>query len=249
MSDKNLNSNIQKTYFKYNHIRTKLLLFIDNEIHSKIKQNNKNFKFNYENEITLSFEETFTQQQTNKNDFTLSNIQTIKNDNLDKSLLLINVFSNKITEKIHQQERGNIHSSKTVSKECNHPNKPLNNIFRLNRKFYSIKNLSKHSSTFLILPKQKRSAEYLKNLCNNFKKSINDKKTTKHIRVSSISSKFFNLSKDKKTKKNEVKMQKSRKDNLYTFSLFKKSQKGNFLTNTNNRISGKSANSNLVIII
>ena len=62
MSENNINTNVQNSYYKYNRIRTKLLLFIDKEIQSKIKQNNKNFKFNYQDEIKINFEETFSQK-------------------------------------------------------------------------------------------------------------------------------------------------------------------------------------------
>ena len=78
MSENNINTNIQNSYYKYIRIRTKLLLFFDKEIQSKIKQNNKNLKFNYQDEIRISFEETFIQKQANKYDFLGSNVQKIK---------------------------------------------------------------------------------------------------------------------------------------------------------------------------
>ena len=129
----------------------------------------------------------------------------------------------------------------------------LENIICFKKKFYSIKNLSKQSSTFLILLKQKNVDEYLTNLCNCLKICKNNKKTATHIRSISISTKLINFNEDKKTtkKSNEIKIPKSKKDNnnIYTFSLFRKSQKGNLATNTKKRISGKSTNSIFVTII
>ena len=57
MATKNISTNIKNPYLRNNKIRTKLLLFIDNEIKSKIKQNHKNLKFNCENgiQVRISF--------------------------------------------------------------------------------------------------------------------------------------------------------------------------------------------------
>ena len=244
MSITKTNTNIHNSYIKFNQIRTKLLLFIDNDIQSKIKH--QNLKFKCEDEIKISFEESFIQKQADKYDFP-SSLKTKKNDDSDKSLSTIDVSSNKIPEKSNQKERVNIHA-KTFAKVCNRPNKLSNNIVCFNRKVYSIKNLSKQSSTFLILPKQKNAFEYLKNLCNNLKICKKHNKPPKNIRSISISPKFFDFIKDKKTlkKRRGIKMQKLTNDNLYSISLLKKSQKENFETNSKHRIYRKSTNSILI---
>ena len=238
MSEKNINTNIHNSYNLYNRIRTKLLLFIDNEIRSKIKQNN-NLKFNGNGEIKISFEETFIQNQDNKCNFPSSNILKVKKkDILDKTLSTI-VTPNKIIKNRYQKEIGDVYS-KTINKKGN----CLNNIICFKKKIYSIKNLSKQSSTFLILPKQKSAAEYLKNLCNNLKKHKKNKKFLLRNKRISINTKF----KDKKIIKNsnEKNILKSNNDKLYSFSLFKKSQKKNFVTNSKHQISKKSAYSILI---
>ena len=248
MSIKDTNINIRNSYYKNNRIRTKLLLLIDNEIQSKIKQNNKNLKYKYEDEnfFKISFEETFIQNQNNKFDFCSSVIlKSKKYDNSGKSFLTTDDSTNKINEKSQEKERDSIHS-KTLSKKYNSSNKLLNNVIHFHKKIYSIKNISRQSSTFLILPKQKNGFEYLKNLCNSIKKSKHSKKSAKYIRSNNIKTKLFDLSNDKKINResNEIKMQKSIKDtNLYSFSLFRKSNKRNILINSKHRISGKSTNS------
>ena len=88
MSTKNIHSNIRNSYCKNNRIRSKLLLFIDDEIQSKIKQNTQNLYFKCEDEtqIGITFEETFTHKLTNKYDFSSSNIPILRKiDNSDKS--------------------------------------------------------------------------------------------------------------------------------------------------------------------
>ena len=246
MSTENIETYVPNSYSKYNRIRAKLLLFIDSEIQSKIKH--QKLKFNCEDEIKISFEETFIQKQIDKYDFSSSKILKTKIDNSNKTISTNVESSKKITEKPHHKKRSNVHS-KTFTKEGNHPNKLLNDTIRFNQKFYSIKNVTKQSSTFLILPKQKNATRYLKTLCNNLKIRSKNKSHAKHYRPLSISTKFFDFSKDKKDnrKSNEIKMHRSKKDNLYTFSLFRKSQKGNFITNPKPRRYGKS--SNLILII
>ena len=68
MSKKNMDTNIRNSYLKNNLIRMKLLLFIDNEIHSKMKQKIKNLKLNCgdKTQIKISFEETYSQKQINQ---------------------------------------------------------------------------------------------------------------------------------------------------------------------------------------
>ena len=227
-------------YFKNNKIRTKLLLFIDNEIQFKIKQKTNNLKFNCENEnqTKISFEETFTQKYKDKyNCFTSSIFKKKKNDNSDKSFSTID-DSNKIIEKPHK--RGNTHS-KT---HYNNPNKLFNNVIYYDKKIYSIKNISRQSSTFLILPKQKKAAEYLKILCNNLKMDKNDKKIAKQFEAISCKNNSFFLKKIKST-------QKSSKVNIPKYNnhaLFRKSQtKNSIILNTKNKITRKSTN-NMILI-
>ena len=231
MSIRNTLADMQNSYLRKNQIRTKLLLFIDNEIKSKIKQNTQNVKFNYtyESQFKISFEETFTQKQRNKYVFFTSIIRgNIKNNNSDKSSSTIDNSPNKITKKPYQKKRSSTHS-KTLTKEKNRSNEMLNNSIYFKRKLYSIKKILRQSSTFLILPKPKNGAEYLKALCNNLKISKSHKKPVKHVRSNSITKcKLLDLNKDKK---NEIITQKFKKENQYTHSLFKKSQKGNLVIN------------------
>ena len=251
MLTKNTNTNVRNTYLRNNRIRTKLLLFIDNELQSKIKQNNYNLKFTCGDEafFSISFEETFIQEEKNKYIYPASYIlKTKQNDNSNKSSSTNDGSSNKNTEKSHQNEITNIHS-KTFNKEDCHPNKLLNNNICFHKKIYSIKILSRQSSTFLILPKQKNAADYLKNLCNNLKickKDKDDKTPVKHFKSININSQFCYLNNDKKTSRkfNQIIMRKSKKDNLYNHSLFRKTQKGNFEFNSkHHRIYGKSTRS------
>ena len=239
-----MNTNIRNSYIKNNRIRTKLLLFIDNEIQSKTKKNNKNLKFNCKNETSfkISFEETFTQKETIKYGFSFSNILiTKKNDNSDKSVSTIDGSSNKIIKKSVKKNKSDI-KFKSFSEEDNLSNKSLNIIICFREKNYSIKNLSKQSSTFLILPKQKNATEYLKTLCNNLKICKKYKKPTKRNTSINIKTNLFDLSKDKKSpkKSNGTKFQKSKNNSQYTYSLFKKPQKRNFVFNPKNKISTNS---------
>ena len=250
MSSKKMNANIQYSYLRNNRIRTKLLLFIDNEIQSKIKQNNQNLKFNCEDEsqIKICFEETFTQKQTEKYDFSSSDLlKSKKNLNSDKSFSTVDDSPKKIPEKSYKKRCSN--HSKTLMKECKHSKKLFDDTICFHKKIYSIKNILRQSSTFLILPKQKKGVEYLKTLCKNLKLSKSDKKSIKRIRsISNTKSKLLSLSKDKKNlkKSNEIKLQKSKKDNEYIYSLFKKPQKDSFALNSKKKISRKSTN--LVLI-
>ena len=207
-----MNINNQNPYFKINKIRTKLLLFIDNEIQSKIKQNIKNLKFNCAEETPtrIIFEETFTHKRTHKYSFSFSNIGE--------------------TKKINNSCRffSTVRGSSIVD-EYNHSIKQSNNSICLHKKIHTIKNRSKHSSAFLTIPKRKNASEYLKSLCNKLKIRKKDKKPNKHNRSSVIKRKLLDLSKDKKSRKisNEIKLEKSNKNNQYTYSLFRKPQKAN----------------------
>ena len=82
-------SNIQNPYFKNNRIRTKLLLFIDNEIQSKLKQNIQNLKSNCknENQIKINLEETFNQKPIKKYFFSFQILIKLK-----KMKIQINLF-------------------------------------------------------------------------------------------------------------------------------------------------------------
>ena len=249
MSTKNTNSSIQNSYCKNNRVRTKLLLLIDNEIQSKIKQNNLKLKYKYEDEtlFRMNFEETFIQKQINKYYFSSSKILETgkKNENSDKSLSTDDGSSNKGAEKSYQNGRNNNHC-RTVHKKGNRTNKLLDNSINFHKKMYSIKNLSKQSSTFLILPKQKNAAKYLKTLCNNLKICKNYKKTVKQTKAININIKSNDFSSDKKVaiKSNKIKLQKPKKDNnLNNFCLFRKPKKKSVVVNSKNRTSGKNNNS------
>ena len=247
MSTKNTITSIQSSYLRNNQIRTKLLLFIDNEIQSKIKQNNHNLKFICEDEIRIkiSFEETFTQKRRNKYVLYSSIItKNRKNINSDKSSSTIDGSSNKNIKKRNQTKRINTYS-KICNKKNNHSNEILNNYIYFNEKIYLVKKISRQSSTFLILPKHQNGTEHLKILFNNLKIAKNNKKPIKKIRsiksISNTKSKLFDLNKDKITpkKSNEIITQKSKKENHYTHSLFRKSHKDNFVINSKYLTSGK----------
>ena len=252
MSSKTANKNTTDFYSKHNRIRSKLLLFIDNEIQSKIKESNQNLKLNCEDEILIkiSFEETFIQKQINNHYHSSSSsiLKIRKNNNSDKSFSTIDNSPNKITKTSTKKIR-NSHS-KTLIKKDNSTNKLFDNIICFNEKVYSLKNVSRQSSTFLILPKQKKSAEYLKSLCNNLKICENDKKYVKNIKSIYINTKMLNFNNDKKVirKSNVVKKQRAKKESLYTNILFKKSQNGNFEINSKSRIFEKSNNSMFISI-
>ena len=235
MSAKITNINIQNSYSKNNKIRTKLLLFIDNEIQSKIKENGQKLKFTveYETEFKISFEETFTQTHTNKYDFYSLNTQKKqKDDNIGKSYSTIDYSSKKISGKLYQNERGIIHS-KTLNKEDNLQKKILNNTICFNNKIYTIKNVSRQSSTFLILKKQKNAAAYLKNLCNNLKITKSNKSHTRYSKHTNINTKFSDSKQNKTSSKksNEIKIQKSKINKKYTNSSFSKLQNVNAVNN------------------
>ena len=240
-----MSANTRNFYFRNNKIRSKLLLFIDNEVQSKIKQNNQNIKFKLENEslIKICFEETFTQKKAKKRDFSiLSTLKTKKTENSDKSVSTIDDTSNKITVKSPLKKWGITHSKTLSGEEIRQNNKILDNKICYNEKVYSIKTLSKHSSTFLILPKRKNAAEYLKNLCNNLKICKNGKKPIKKSESININRKSLNLGQNKKVtkKQNKNKNRKSIIENRYNCSLFKKQQKENIFINPKNQISRKS---------
>ena len=240
MSEKNIDISVKSSYSKNNQIRTKLLLFIDNEIQSKIKQKNNDLKISCEDEIQtkISFEETFSQKETDKYDFFPTNVSKLnKNNTSERSFSTID-DSNKILEKSHK--RGNTHS-KTY---CNQPNKFLSNTIYYNKKVYTIKNRSRQSSTFLILPKQKKAADYLKTLCNNLKISKKDEKTIKQCGTINLKYQFLGLGQEKKSNKisSNINIPKPKKSNQCAFALFRKSTKRNSAFKAKNQLSRKSTN-------
>ena len=78
----------------------------------------------------------------------------------------------------------------------------------------------------------------MQNLCNNLKICKIRKNPAKHNASSIFKSKLFNLNRDEKPPKklSQVKMKKSKKDNKYTYSLFRKSKKKNSVLNPKNKI-------------
>ena len=246
MTSENTNSNIKNSYLKNNRIRTKLLLFIDNEIlSSKMNRNNEKIKCRYNDDIQfkINFEETFCQKQAFKYDFSSSNIiKTKKSDKIDKSFLGIDNSTNKIITKLNKKERRSTHL-KILAKEGDRLNKILNNtVYLNNKKTYSGKNLPRRSSTFLLLSKQKNAAEYLKTLCYNLKINKKDKKPVTKCATISLKSKSYNFIKHKKVSKKsaKIKVSESKKNNKHIHSLFRKQQKDNFTTNSKNKISKNS---------
>ena len=250
MSNQQINTTIQNYHLKNIRIRTKLLLFIDNEIQSKIKQNNKNLKFKCEAEIKIGFEETFTQKQSCKHVYSSSDLfETKKNDNSDKSLSTIDGSPNKVIKKSNIK-RSSTHS-KTTIKKVNSSNKLLNNIVNLNEKNYAIKTQTKKLSALLKLNKQINASEYLKTLCNNLKISKINKRPIKQSQSINLKNKLFNFSQDKKTtrKSNKIKAEKSKKDNKCVHSLFRKPHRENSVVNSKHQVSRKVTGSFLIKFI
>ena len=176
------------TKFNYentaNEIRTKLLLFIDKEIQTKIKQ--KKLFYNPQNKeqknITLysSINKMYSNQQNkffisfNKFEKKISKNEVIVKKNRRKSQQSISTyFASPITND-KQFQNGNVKNFSVYhgnpEGKRNSQNYYLyNNIINIKKNRYSIKKLQKPTSTFQIYKKPKTDRKYLKNLCNSLK--------------------------------------------------------------------------------
>ena len=168
-----------------NEIRTKLLLFVDKEIQSKIKQKKLYYNPQYEeqrnNILYSNINKTYFHHE---NTFFISSSKfEEKASNKEKKLEQIHQRSQKTIstcfdtsapkDLLFQSENlKNIpvcYGNQTGKKNFNYIFFPSNNIININEKVYSIKKVLKPSSTFQIYKKQKTDIKYLKNLCNSFK--------------------------------------------------------------------------------
>ena len=167
-----------------NKIRTKLLLFIDEEIQFKIKQ--KKLYYNPQNEeknITL-YSDTDKNYSHQENTFFISfskfKEKIAKNDiklktNRQKPQQSISTrLASLITkDKLFQNEDLKnipVYLESSIGKKNFHTHfLPFNNIINIKDNFYLIKKESKPSSTFQIYKKPKTDKQYLRNLCNSFK--------------------------------------------------------------------------------
>lgn len=187
------------SYSKINSIRTKLLLFVDSELHYQKKQKH-NFEYipkvNH-NECCFQIieEEIFSQSKeysfSNKNFYSQGNISTLSCSTYENS--------------------PNI--NKDINTKCS--SLKINNMF-INDKPHLHRNTPKKTNTLIIKKKNiKNSERYLIELCHNLKKA---RKSEKKVKTSKVNNKFkINLIKENKHK--------NKKNNDYnkknTFSLFK----------------------------
>ena len=192
-----------------NKIRTKLLLFIDQEIQSKIKQ--KKLFYNLQNEEQKNIilyphtDEIYSQHQnthfvsfsnfeekTSKNDIKLKKIR--RNSRQSISTCLATPINKDVSFKSRESKNISVCYGNSICKK-NFYNYTLayNNIINIKKNCYSIKKVLKPSSTFQIYKKPKTDRKYLKNLCNSFKIiKKNDFPFNKQMksRLSSVISKF-----------------------------------------------------------
>ena len=168
-----------------NKIRTKLLLFIDQEIQSKIKQ--KKLFYNLQNEEQKNIilyphtDEIYSQHQnthfvsfsnfeekTSKNDIKLKKIR--RNSRQSISTCLATPINKDVSFKSRESKNISVCYGNSICKK-NFYNYTLayNNIINIKKNCYSIKKVLKPSSTFQIYKKQKTDKKYLKKLCNSLK--------------------------------------------------------------------------------
>ena len=217
-------------YKKANKIRMKLLLFIDKEIQSDKKNNQKIIqKRNQEYTSLIQFEETFFQNES----FHFVEINKIIFDSKmkkgkEKNKKLVSKNDSTPIFKIPQNKGillpSNFFIHKTAKKEKSttflNPICELkkahstlfSNHIKLEKKVYSMKLKKKLSSVLEIYTKPKNDKKYLKDLCNNLKRmrpNANRQKSTSFIN---------NLSKSKNTFTHFAATQK--------LKLFKKNKRG-----------------------
>ena len=170
---------------KANKIRTKLLLFIDQEIHFKVKQKKLFYNFQHENaentDLFSNISKTYSHQQSTS--FVSFSIfeQTISKNELKLKKNCPNSQKSASTctatpstkDKIYQGKNLRnipICSSDTIRKTKFDSYFLLyNNCIKIKENLYSINNALKPSSTFQIYKKPKTDKQYLLNLCASIK--------------------------------------------------------------------------------
>ena len=187
-----MNYNKNNIYSLANKIRTKLLLFIDNEISRKSLNSHKKNIIN-EEQIEIHFEETYNQKSDNKICYSINFSKTPPtldtSSKIKKTVNNQNYFnSNSNTRRDFQRRTmehkiDNCNPIRIASK-----NKTTNNITKNNNFIlvddnkYMIKANIKQSRAILIekkkLVKSEKDETYLKNLCRSFKKECSKIKIT-----------------------------------------------------------------------
>ena len=161
------------SFFIANKIRTKLLLFIDQEIQSKIKQNKlKDNLRKYHESKLFNHVKTYAYQpnivfMSTINNFDFSNAknkQKRKNSKNSCSTFEITPNNNNILSQTGENSVNVCDLNFTKRKKISHYNSIC-----FHEKYYSIKRNIRHSSTFQIYKKPKTDKKYLKDLCSNFK--------------------------------------------------------------------------------
>ena len=168
-----------------NKIRTKLLLFVDKEIQSKIKQ--KKLIYNSQHELltdTILYSSTDKTYSYKQNTFFISSPKyeekNSRNEKKPKKNRQTSLESNStclaspttegtLFQKGYLKNIPFCYGSPTC--KVNLPNYffSYNNIINIKENLYSIKKVHKLSSTFRIYKRPKTDIKYLKNLCNSFK--------------------------------------------------------------------------------
>lgn len=167
------------SFFIANKIRTKLLLFIDQEIQSKIKENKlKDNLRKYHESKLFNHVKTYAYQpnivfMSTINNFDFSNAknkQKRKNSKNSCSTFEITPNNNNILSQTGENSVNVCDLNFTKRKKISHYNSIC-----FHEKYYSIKRNIRHSSTFQIYKKPKTDKKYLNNLCDKLK--IPSKKT------------------------------------------------------------------------
>ena len=210
-------------YSKRNNIRTKLLLYIDNEIHIKIK--NKLLpeinidKINSASQIIINFEETYTQSS---NEDISKKKSTSTNDDSPKRVKILD-------EKI---KRASTHAG-TVKQQL------ANNIYSINsfnKRAFFISPIKKE----IISPKNGK--KFLKKLCenlkrteklerNNYRNSNRTIITLRKIQIDDYENKKMNKNKVKNKSNSlvnfKIKKEKKKEEKKQVYSLFRKMKQNN----------------------
>ena len=206
---------------KANKIRTKLLLFIDKEIQTKIKQKKLFYNPQHEdqrNAVLYSNRNKMYSHQENRP--FISSLFEEKNLKNEAGLKKIkHNFQLPITNRsLHPIFQIKVcYRSKVGKKKLHKHCFSFNNTINVKDSSYSIKKVQKPSSTFQIYKKPKTDKKYLKNLCNSLKIiKKNNLLLNKRIKykLSSIVNHRVDSSPTKKTKKKESCRLKSNINNL-----------------------------------
>ena len=203
-----------------NKIRTKLLLFIDKEIQSKIKQrklfynpqhekqrntilySNINRKYSYHISLISS---SRLKEKISKNKLKLKKIgQSHQQSNLAS---LASPITKDIILPIKNLKNIPVYRNSISKKNFHNYFLSPSNIINIKENLYSIKKVMKPSSTFQIYKKPKTDKKYLKSLCNSLKLKKSDLLFNRQIK-SKLSSVVSNINRResspiKKTKKKQ----------------------------------------------